>query len=220
MAPERRTMARLPALLLALLPAAPAVAADVYVCTDAGGRTITSDRPPPECFGRPIKELRPDGSVRRVIEPPLTPEQRKAREEQARREYQEQERRRAQARRDLALMETYASEAEIEAARQAALNSRRELIERAKKRLENFARERKRLDDEAEFYANRKMPDKLQRAFDANESLTHSEQKLMADMQAEMVRINERFDGEARRFRELVLAGARPQVRTGQAAPN
>jgi len=50
--------------------------AQLFVCTAPSGRTITADRPPPECADRPIRELRPDGSVRRLIEPPLTPEQR------------------------------------------------------------------------------------------------------------------------------------------------
>jgi hypothetical protein len=211
---SERCLGAVLAAAFALLAATPA-AANVFVCTDAHGRVITSDRPPPECAKVPIRELRPDGSVRRVIEPPLTAEQRRERAEQARREYQEQERRRAQARRDIALMETYASEDEIESARQAALASRQALIDRAHSRLDNFARERKRLDDEAEFYANRKMPDKLAHAFEANASLTQSEQKLIADMQAEMARINERFDAELKRFRELVLAGARPLARTG-----
>lgn len=207
---------RLAALAAVLALAAPAAAANVFVCTDPNGRTITADRPPAECAGVPIRELRPDGSVRRVIEPPLTAEQRKARAEQARREYQEQEKKRTQARRDFALLETYATEAEIEAARQTALASRQALIERARQRIEDYARERKRLDNEAEFYANRKMPPKLERAFEVNESLTQSEHKMIADMQADMLRINERFDTELKRFRELVLAGARPQARSGE----
>jgi multidrug efflux pump subunit AcrA (membrane-fusion protein) len=207
---------RLAALAAVLALAAPAAAANVFVCTDPSGRTITADRPPAECAGVPIRELRPDGSVRRVIEPPLTAEQRKARADQARREYQEQEKKRTQARRDFALLETYATEAEIEAARQTALASRQALIERARQRIEDYARERKRLDNEAEFYANRKMPPKLERAFEVNESLTQSEHKMIADMQADMLRINERFDTELKRFRELVLAGARPQARSGE----
>ena len=201
------------------LAVAPAFAA-VYVCTDPSGRTITSDRPPRECANVPIREMRPDGSVRRVIEPPLTAEERAERAAQARREYLEQERKRAQARRDIALMETYANEEDIETARKEALNSRQTLIERAQQRVQDYARERKRLQNEAEFYINREMPAKLAHAFEANESLAQSEQKLIADMQAEMVRINERFDAEAKRFRELVVAGVQPLGRNRKSALN
>jgi hypothetical protein len=206
-------------LAVVLLLAAPAASAALYVCTDAKGKTITSDRPPPECGNVPIKELRSDGSVRRVIQPPLTDEQRRAQSEKARRDYQEQESKRTQARRDIALMETYASEDEIDAARKAALNSRQVIIDRSRQRLEAFGAERVKLEHEAEFYANRKLPEKLERAIESNKELAQAEHRLIADMQADMLRINKRFDGELARFRELVLAGAKPLVRTGEITP-
>lgn len=213
MAPDR--FAALGAFLALVLAAAPA-SATMYVCTTPAGKTITADRPPPECAAVPIRELRPDGTVRRVIEPPLTAEQHKARAEQAQRERREREAKRAQARQDIALLETYASDKDIEAARQAALASRQSMIDRSKKRLETFAEERKKLDDEAEFYVNRKIPDKLERAIEANESLVQAEHRLIADMQADMARINKRFDTEAERYRELVSAGAKPLLRTSE----
>jgi hypothetical protein len=214
MAPERTRAVAVAALTALALAAAP-VSATMYVCTDASGRTITSDRPPPECANRPVRELRPDGSVRRVIEPPLNAEQRKERAEQARREQQEQEVKRSQARQDLALLETYASEKDIEAARKAALVSRQAMIERSKKRLETFAAERKTLDEETEFYANRKIPDKLANAIEANTSMVQAEERLIAETQADMARINKRFDIESERYRQLVSAGAKPLLRTG-----
>jgi hypothetical protein len=202
------------ALVVLTLAAAPA-SATLYVCTTPEGRTITSDRPPPECAYVPIRELRSDGSVRRVIEPPLTPEQRKARAEQARREQQEKEAKRAQARQDIALLETYASEKDIEAARKAALTSRQTMIDRSKQRLEAFAAERRKLNDETEFYVNRKIPNTLQHAIEANDSLVQAEHRLIVDMEADMARINKRFDAEVERYRELVSAGAKPLVRAG-----
>jgi len=215
MAPDRRRAAALAAWLSLALAAAPA-AANVFVCTTADGRTITADRPPADCANLPIKELRPDGSVRRVIEPPPTEEQRKASLEKLRREQQEQEARRTQARRDIALMETYASEEEIEAARQTALAGRQAIIDRSRQRLEVFAKERRKLEQEAEFYANRKLPEKLERAIESNKDLAQSESRLIVEMQADMARINKRFDAEMTRFRELVLAGARPLTRGGE----
>lgn len=198
----------------ALLLALPSVRAQLYVCTDARGRTITGDRPPPECADRPVRELRSDGSVRRVIEPPLTPEQKAAREAEAKRQREEAEKQRAQMRRDLALLETYASETEIEETRNRALGSRQQLIDRAVRRLAEHQREKKKLDNEAEFYAKRQMPDKLKRAFEANAALTRSEQKIIDDVRADMDRVNARFDAELKRWRELVSAGAQPVQRS------
>ena len=201
-------------LLLLLLLALPAARAQLFVCTDARGRTISGDRPPPECADKAIRELRSDGSVRRVIEPPLTAEQKAARAAEEKRQRDEADRQRAQMRRDLALLETYANEDEIEKARNQALASRQQLIERAQKRLEDHRRERRKLDNEAEFYAKRTMPDKLKRSFDGNDALIRSEERIIRDVRADMERVNERFDDELQRFRRLVSAGAQPVLRT------
>jgi CheY-like chemotaxis protein len=137
-----------------------------------------------------------------------------ARAEQALRERREREAKRAQARQDIALLETYATEKDIEEARKVALTSRQAMIERSRKRLETFAAERKKLDDEAEFYVNRKLPAKLEHAFEANDSLVQAEHRLIAEMEADLARINKRFDAEAQRYRELMSAGAKPLLRT------
>jgi hypothetical protein len=86
-------------------------------------------------------------------------------------------------------------------------------------RLEAFAAERKRLENESEFFVNRKLPEKLEREIEANKALMQTEQRLVVEMQADMTRINRRFDAELARFRELVLAGARPLMRTSEGAP-
>jgi hypothetical protein len=215
MAPDRFRLTAAGGALALALTAAPA-SATMFVCTTPDGRTITSDRPPPQCVNVPIRELRPDGSVRRVIEPPLTPQEQRVRAEQTQRERKVQEAKRAQARQDIALLETYATEEDIEAARRAALTSRQAMIERSKKRLEAFAAERKKLDDEVEFYVNRKIPDKLEHAIGANDSLVQAEQRLIAEMEADMARINKRFDVETERYRALISAGAKPFLRTSE----
>jgi hypothetical protein len=215
MAPERR-FAHLSGHLFVLalaLAGAGSVHAQLYVCTAPSGRTITADRPPTECADRPIRELRPDGSVRRVIEPPLTAEQRAARDAEAKRQIDERERQRSQMRRDLSLLETYGSENEIESTRNRALGDRQVLIERAGKRVEELKRERKKLDDETEFYTKRDMPEKLKRALAANNEMVKTQDKIIADTKADMARVNERYDLEVKRFRELVTSGAKPVIR-------
>lgn len=211
MAPDRAVRIA-GALLLWALAGVAAAQQSIFVCSDAKGRTVSGDRPPAECVGA-IRELRPDGSVRRVIEPPLTPEQRAQREAERKRQIEEAERQRAQMRRDLSLLETYANEAEIEAARNRALADRQALIERAIRRMEEIKRERKKLDDETEFYVKREMPEKLKRALAANSEMMRVQEKIIADTRADMARVNERYDAEVRRFRELVSGGATPVQR-------
>jgi hypothetical protein len=201
-----------------LLLAGGVAQAQLYVCTTASGRTITADRPPPECADRQIRELRSDGSVRRYIEPPLTAEQRAERDAEARRQIDERERQRSQMRRDLSLLETYGSESEIEATRNRALGDRQVLIERATKRMDDLKRERKKLDDETEFFTKREMPEKLKRALAANNEMVKTQQKVIADTKADMEKVNERYDSEIRRFRELVKSGAQPVQRLPEGA--
>jgi hypothetical protein len=192
---------------------------DLFMCTDARGKTITSDQPPPECADRPIKELRGDGSVRRVIAAPLTAEQRAQKAADDRRKAEEEEQRRDQARRDKALLEAYDNEKDIENARTRAVEGRRTIIDRARRRMEDLQRERKKLDNEAEFYAKREQPDRLKRAYDTNAGMIKAQEKIIADTEAEVKRINERFDGEYKRFLELVHAGAKPAQRSASTAP-
>ncbi len=208
MAPDLRWLL----LSLAVVAVAPANA-QLYVCTTAAGKTITADRPPLECQDRPVRELRSDGSVRRVIEPPLTAEQRAEREVEAKRQRDEAERQRGQMRRDLSLLETYAHESEIEASRNRALADRQVLIERANKRMEELKRERKKLDNESEFFTKRELPEKLKRSLANNNEMVSAQQKSITDTRADMQRVNERYDAEIRRFRELVKAGATPVLR-------
>ena len=53
-----------------------AFAAGIYQCTDATGKKLTSDRPIAACFDREQRELRPDGSVKRLVPPTMTSEER------------------------------------------------------------------------------------------------------------------------------------------------
>jgi hypothetical protein len=219
---HRIHMWTLRALVLATFASCASVASaapgDLFMCTDSKGKTITSDRPPPECADRPIKELRSDGSLRRVIEPPPTAEQRAQKAAEDRRKAEEEGRRRDQARRDRALLEAYAVEQDIEQARVRAVENRRTILDRARKRMDELLRERKKLDSEAEFFAKREQPDKLKRAYDTNAGMIQGQEKIIADTEAEMKRINDRFEEERKRFRELVQAGAKPAERSASSA--
>jgi hypothetical protein len=185
----------------------------LYVCTTPGGRTLTGDTPPPECQSVVIRELNRDGSIKRVIEPPLTPEQKKKREEEERKRRALEVAAQDQLRKDRALLETYASEDEIESSRDRTLASRQALIDRANQQLKEFKMDRKRLDEETEFYQKRQLPDKLKRALEDNAALQAQQIKAIDDIRADMQRINERYDAELQRFRELVMRGATPVQR-------
>jgi hypothetical protein len=185
----------------------------MYICTSANGKRISSDRPPPECADRTIHVLRSDGTPYKDIEPPPTEQQRKERDEEQKHKIDEEEARRAQMRSDRSLLETYATLDEIEAARGRNIADQQKLIDRALERKSELQRERKRLDDEAEFYLKRDLPEGLKRAFAANNESMKLQDQLIANTRAEMERVNQRFDGFAGRFKELLERGATPVQR-------
>jgi hypothetical protein len=207
--PSRTLCSRLVVGALLVLGSA-VVQAQMYSCVTASGRRIDSDRPPPECADRTIKVMRLDGTPMPSIEPPPTSEERKKRELEEKRRIEEDELKLQQKRSDRSLLETYGTVEEIEAHRRRFLSDLQVNIERGSKQKSELQRERKKLDDETEFFNKRELPEKLKRQLAANNEMMKSQDKMIADMNAEKARVNARFDQLAKRFRELVEAGATP----------
>ena len=82
----------------------------IYVCVDAKGRRITSDRPIPECLDREQRELSSTGATRRVVPASLTAEERERLEAQAQQEAAERAKANEDRRRDRALLSRYPSQ--------------------------------------------------------------------------------------------------------------
>lgn len=193
----------------ATLLAAGVAQAAIYTCIDAQGRRLTSDRPIPECLHRDQRVLNPDGSVRRVLPPTPTPEERAEREAREARLAVERATQQDAVRRDRNLMVRYPNQAVHDKAREAALDDVTAAVRRSERRIEELAAERKPLLAEAEFYVNRRPPLKLKHALEANETATEAQRVLIQNQQAEMVRINALFDAELARLKQL-WAGAPP----------
>ena len=110
------------ALTLALADAA--AAAKIYKWTDERGVTHYGEVIPPEYKDQAAQEMSPHGITLRkldAVSATITPEQRKAAEEKTAREREEKQRAFEQRRRDVALVNTYTSAQEIDAARERTL---------------------------------------------------------------------------------------------------
>ena len=190
--------------LLAALGLCQGAAADgfLYVCT-VNGHTLSSQLLPQECKNVEVRVLNPDGSLNKTIPAPLTREQKQQKKAEEEEQLRADEAERKQRARDKSLMETYSSVEEIEGARRRTLAGQQTLIDRADARIAQYKRERKHLDDEAEFYVNREMPPKLKEQFATNKTLTDQQVKTRADSVAEMSRINEKYNGFRKRFEEI-----------------
>jgi hypothetical protein len=181
----------------------------IYVCDDGHGRKLTSDRLIPECTTREQRVLNRDGSLRRVIPPQLTSEERAQAEAKERRAAEEREAQKDAVRRDRNLLARYANAAAHEKAREAALDDMRTAMRNSQQRLRDLAAERKPLTEESEFYKGRSLPAKLKQQIDANDTAAAAQRELIANQQAELGRINAMFDAELARLKKL-WAGAPP----------
>lgn len=190
-----------------LLAAGPACAAPIYTCIDATGKKHTADRPIVECATRDQRLLNADGSVRQVVPPPMTADERAEQEQRERQAAVERAQQQDAIRRDRNLMIRFPNEAAHNKARNAALDDVRNAVVMSEKRIAALAADRKPLMDEAEFYTGKQMPLKLKQQLDANDAASEAQRALIQNQQAEIVRINALYDAELARLKKL-WAGA------------
>jgi hypothetical protein len=203
-------------LMTALMAMAPTVAWSAqFACKPPNGTTIYRDTPPAECGTVQIRELNPDGSTRRTIEPPLTPEQRRDDEEKKQRREACIRKNQEQKRRDASLLATYPSEDALLAARQRGLADQKTLIDQQDKKLRELNGVRRHLDNEAEFRPKGALAEELDRNFKTNTALQDQAQRAIDHILTEMERTNERFDLDLSRYRELTAGTAKPATDCG-----
>lgn len=191
--------------LAALLGAAAASqAGGIYVCVDAKGRRLTSDRPMAECADREQKEMNASGTVRRTVPPSMTAAERAAHEEAQRRQNDERLRQQEERRMERALLVRYPDQAVHDAERANALTAAQDLIAVAHKRMADLRKERKALEAEAEFYKTpAQWPAKLKRQFEEVDHQVALQQRQVVQQEEEKKRIARRFDEELARLKVL-----------------
>jgi hypothetical protein len=183
----------------------PAPSGGIYSCTDSRGRTITADRPIADCIDREQRELNPSGSIRRKIEPTYTAREQAEREERERQAQLLAARQLEERRRERALLIRYPNVAAHNRERAEALVQIDAVIQAAKKRLGELSEERKKIDDELEFYGKdlSKAPDAIRRKFDDNAKSVAVQNRFIGDQEDEKRRVNARFDEERARLTPL-----------------
>lgn len=195
-----------------------AAAQSIYTCVDAKGRTLTADRPIVECLDRTQQELTPTGTVRRVIGPSLTADERAVQEARERQAAEVRAREAEEKRRDRALLVRYPSRSVHDQERATALAQIDEVIKASSKRTLELAEQRKSIDSEFEFYVKdpSRAPVSLKRRLEDNESSVAVQKRFIADQQQEKRRVGARFDEELVKLKELwTLAGSPPSNAPG-----
>jgi len=182
----------------------------IYTCVDAQGRKLTSDRPIPECLDREQKVLNPSGTLKMKVAPSLTAAERAQQEAREKKQIEEQNRLQEEHRRDRALLIRYPDKAVHDKERADALNQIATVSKAASGRLVELATQRKKLDDEMEFYKKdpSKAPQNLKRQVEENTRSAEMQRRFIADQEVETQRVNARFDEELGRLRQIWAAAA------------
>lgn len=190
----------------ALVPAwaQPAPVGSIYTCIDARGQRLTSDRPIVECLDREQRELKKDGTVRRIIGPSMTAQERAAFEERERRLAEERQRQTDDRRAQKALLARYPNQAAHDAERAKALRAQQDVIAAGHRRVAELEEQRRKLGQETEFFKDPvKRPPKLQRQIEENEQQLAAQQRFIEAQEEEKKRIDAQFDEELARLKQL-----------------
>ncbi|MBC7513775.1 MAG: DUF4124 domain-containing protein [Herminiimonas sp.] len=188
-----------------LLAASTCVHAEIYMCKDASGRTITSDRPIPECANRAMRQLDANGLTRREIAAPLTPEQKRARdvvEEKRRVDKAAADEQRLY---DNALTTRYRNEDDVALARKRAIDL---LNDQMKIDTAALARENKEMKAAQAVVAGAKaaVPAVDRRHLEETARAVESRLESVSQRLAEIDRTHRKFDLALKRFREISAA--------------
>jgi membrane-bound lytic murein transglycosylase B len=176
---------------------------EIYICTDDQGRRITADRPIRECMDRPQRILNPDGSQRGVRNPPMTAQERAAKEAQERQAAEEAAAKAEAVRRDRNLLSRYRNEDVHRAARESALDPVRLTMDLTETRLAQLRRERRALEEETRAPKSKDHAATLKLQLEANEAAAAAQRENTASQRAELDRINRIYDVELERLKRL-----------------
>lgn len=176
---------------------------EIYVCTDAKGYRYTSDRLIPECFDREHRVLGSDGSLRKILPPPLTQAQQAEAKAKEAREAAAAAARQQVVRREAAVLRRYPSQVEHDKARKSALEWPLEAIKQGEQRLASLNEQRKPLMTEVAGYAGKPLPQDLQQRLNANDVAIRAEREFLELRQAEVQRVNALYDAELEGLKRL-----------------
>jgi len=191
---------------LSMLMAASAQA-KIYMCKDASGKTLSSDRPIPECADRPVREYSNNGSKHKDYAAPLTAEQKQALELQQEKRKAEQAAAAEQKRVDSALSARYRSEDEIAAARKRDTDLVSIQITQYKAALHGAEKEQT-VGFEKKQKGN--LSPSMQAKLDRTEQSVRDLNKRIKDSEAELAQMNEKYDQILRRYREITKTASIP----------
>ena len=190
---------------LALLAAQVAHAA-TYKWVDDKGVVHYTDKIPQEALNKGNVVLDGNGIPIKRNDPPLTPEQRKARADEEARQRQLAKDRELTDRKDRALLSTYTMESEIELARKRALLTIDAQVQSSTAYSTTLNKRRGELEKQKAALGDKPMPLALERELANITSELAKQDELLAAKQKEIAVVNARYDADKTRWKELRVA--------------
>ncbi len=184
-----------------------------FYCCD-GGR-ICADSLPEQCRGKAYRILDSGGNLIKEIGPPLTAEQKAqiAAEEKRRKELEEQAR--EQRRKDQALLETYTSLQDIDRAQARAEADVIAAIKAAEDKIQLTRKQRKKFEDEAEFYKKKALPPEVAKGLRDADHEIQTQQELLDVKKGDFASIKAKYDTDRKRYAELTGKASAASANTG-----
>ena len=198
----------------AFLFAAGAARAATYKWVDEKGVVHYSDKMPPEAVDKANVELNKQGIPINRTDKALTPEQRRANEQEAERARAAARAAEEIARRDRALVASYTSEAEIDLARNRSLQTINNVILSSQAFSEQLAK--RKVDVEAKKVESQGKPivAVLDRELESIDAELGRQNDLIAQKKRESATITAKYDADKQRWRELNAAKVAPKSAT------
>ena len=155
-----------------------------------------------------MRELNTDGSLRRIIAPPLSKDEERQRAAVDKQRQDEAWARKVQQSRDRNLLLTFEDERSLESMRRRGLDDIDHEVRLATQRILSLDKDLKIAQEAAATWQagnpRKKLPFHYQQRITDAANAILAEDALIADRHAERERVNSRFDADARRLRELL----------------
>jgi HD superfamily phosphohydrolase len=203
---------------VAMLAPAGLARAAMYKWVDENGVVHYTDKMPPEAVDKASIELNKQGIPVKKTDKALTPEQRRALEQEAERKKQLARQEEEVARRDRALLSSYSSEAEIDLARNRSLQTINNVVQSSVAFSEQLNKRKADADAKKEEFKGKPVIAVLDRELESIDAELARQAEVIAQKKREAEAVNAKYDADKQRWRELI--GSKPATaKSASAAP-
>jgi hypothetical protein len=185
----------------AAAPAAKEAGTGKMFCCEHG--RICGDAFPERCRGKAYSILDDKGNLIREEPAPLTPQQKAEAAAEAQRKKDLEEQAREQRRQDQALLQTYTSAQDIDRSQARAELDVGAAIKGAEEKIAAARKQRKKFEDEAEFYKRKSLPPEVAKGLRDSDHEIKTWQELLDVKRKDLASIQAKYDADRKRYAEL-----------------